>query len=432
MADQTITLKLIVDDGGKLKSTSANIDKTTKSIDRQTKSKKRGTQGTNRFNKAEKGLYQTNLSASKGFSKMNQTMGGSSGLVAAYATLAANVFAATAAFSALSKAAQFEQLRIGLVELGASSGQTLSVMAKGLREVTGNAISLEESMRAAALGISGGFQGAELEGLAKIAKGASITLGRSLPDAFDRLTRGAIKLEPEILDELGIMVRLDDAVEVYAAQVNKTAGSLTQMERRQAFMNAILEQGKLKFDDIAESVDTDVYAKLGATFSDLTKDIFTFINKTLHLETVVKFLADNVLVLLGTMVLFGSTIAGKMLPALGQAGERAAATAKGLREMAEAAKAAAISSKLSLAKSIQKSGVGSPAFQKIMARYAANEVKDTKELIDAKRSLTVTLSNIKRTRKQMSAEELVAHKARIKQHTTEIAELEAIIAIEQG
>ena len=69
MADQTITLKLIVDDGGKLKSTSANIDKTTKSIDRQTKSKKRGTQGTNRFNKAEKGLYQTNLSASKGFSK---------------------------------------------------------------------------------------------------------------------------------------------------------------------------------------------------------------------------------------------------------------------------------------------------------------------------------------------------------------------------
>ena len=33
------------------------------------------------------------------------------------------------------------------------------------------------------------------------------------------LTRGAIKLEPEILDELGIMVRLDDAVENYADSI---------------------------------------------------------------------------------------------------------------------------------------------------------------------------------------------------------------------
>ena len=54
----------------------------------------------------------------------------------------------------------------------------------------------------------------ELQGLAtRVARGASLALGRDLADALDRLTRGAIKLEPEILDELGIMVRLDDAVE---------------------------------------------------------------------------------------------------------------------------------------------------------------------------------------------------------------------------
>ena len=107
---------------------------------------------------------------------MNQTMGGSSGLVAAYATLAANVFAATAAFGALRRAAQFEQLKLGLTELGHQSGRTLSIMAEGLRDVTGGAISAEEAMRAAALGVSGGFGGEQLAGLAKIARGASITL----------------------------------------------------------------------------------------------------------------------------------------------------------------------------------------------------------------------------------------------------------------
>ena len=114
--------------------------------------------------------------------------------------------------------------------------------------------------------MSGGFGARGIEGLAEIAKGASIALGRDLADAFDRLTRGAIKLEPEILDELGIMVRLDDAVEKYAAQLGKGASALSQTERRQAFMNEILEQVAVKFGDIAEQADPTPYQRLGATF----------------------------------------------------------------------------------------------------------------------------------------------------------------------
>jgi hypothetical protein len=262
-----------------LQKVNKSIDDQNKKVDKNTKSKKRNEQQSRRNQAVEKSLYQTTLNSTKGFSKQAREMGGSSGLVAAYATLAANVFAATAAFGALQRAAQFEQLSRGLSELGQQSGRTLSLMAEGLRDVTGGAISAEEAMRAAALGVSGGFGGEQLEGLAKIAKGASITLGRSLPDAFDRLTRGAIKLEPEILDELGIMVRLDDAVENYAATIGKAGSALTQMERRQAFMNAILEQGEAKFGEIADAVEPDAYSQLGATFADLTKDIFQFFNQ---------------------------------------------------------------------------------------------------------------------------------------------------------
>ena len=61
-------------------------------------------------------------------------------------------------------------------------------------------------MRNMALGVSAGFSTEQMEGLTKVARGASIALGRDMADAIDRLTRGAAKLEPEILDELGIMV----------------------------------------------------------------------------------------------------------------------------------------------------------------------------------------------------------------------------------
>ena len=39
--------------------------------------------------------------------------------------------------------------------------------------------------------------------------GVSIALGRDVTDSFNRLVRGVTKAEPELLDELGIILRLD-------------------------------------------------------------------------------------------------------------------------------------------------------------------------------------------------------------------------------
>jgi len=339
VADNKVLIEFqIVQKGDKISAVAKQTDKLTKSQEQNEKSQKRlSKQQEIGYGRQKQGLVQT-ANSTKNFSKLANTIdggGGGTSLVGAYATLAANVFAATAAFNALSKAAEFQQLQQGLELVGNQSGRTLSVLADNLRAATDGALSLEQASRGAALGISGGFGGRELEGLATIAKGASLALGRDLADAFDRLTRGAIKLEPEILDELGIMVRLDDAVEQYAAQLGKSATSLSQLERRQAFMNAILVQGEEKFGDIADSVDPTPYQKLGATFGDLVKNIFTFINETLMLNKVVGFLAESTTALFGTMLIFGSTIAGQILPGLTNAGARAAEFAASQAEIAD-------------------------------------------------------------------------------------------------
>ena len=408
-------------------------DKLAKSTGDVDKAQKKATQSGNKFHKLQKGVGQLGANNTKNFSKMNQTMGGSSGLVAAYATLAANVFAATAAFGALQRAAEFENLKKGLHELGQQSGRTLSILADGLRDITGGALSAEEAMRGAAVGISGGFGGKELEGLAKIAIGAAITLGRNLPDAFDRLTRGAIKLEPEILDELGIMVRVDEAAENYAATIGKTANSLTMMEKRQAFMNAILEQGESKFGEIAEAVDPDPYTKLAATFADLTKGIFSFINETLMLGNVAEFLSENITILAGVMVLFGSTIAAKMLPFLADGAAAAHAQAEKMALLAEATLEAGEAQKVM---AIGKLGAAGPDVLSAGYIKQAKAMKESgasmEELKTLQRSLNGQLGHYGSKIKMGEALSSSANKQRLVGLELEKASLANVIAMEQG
>lgn len=220
----------------------------------------------------------TGRSSAKNFSGMAQAGGMTSGLVAAYATLAANIFALTAAFQALSDAAKVEQLTQGLELMGARGGVALKVTAQGLREVTNNAISTADAMRSVAQASSAGLGSEEIQRLGKVAQGAALALGRDTSEAMDRLTRGAIKLEPELLDELGIMVRLDEAVKEYAAANGIAASSITLTQKRQAFLNAVLAEGESKFGDINEQIDSNPYDKLSAAIRDFGTEIMKVVN----------------------------------------------------------------------------------------------------------------------------------------------------------
>ena len=280
-----------------------------------------------------RGVAQQRGAAGRDFSSLASVANGDSrGLVAAYATLAANIFALTTMFQQLSEAAKFDQLKKGLISLGASSGQTFTVMARGLREVTGLAINTADAMRSVALATSAGFNQEDIEKLGRVAKGASIALGRNLGDSMDRLARGAIKLEPEILDELGIMVRLDDAVEKYANQLGKAKSSLTAYQRRQAFMNEVVEQGERKFGDIADSVDVSPYDKLTATLQDLNKDGFRALNAVL--TPITKIFSDNPLLLAIPFTILANTIASKVLPTFDSMISKSSQITEGLKKQA--------------------------------------------------------------------------------------------------
>ena len=214
MAQNEVKIRVKIDDNGDLSIVAKKAKQAADSTENLTNAR-------DKYQRGEKGVAGATSNSTKAFSKMQQTLNGGGGLVAAYATIAARVFAVTAAFGVLQRAAAVEQLTQGITTLGQASGIAMKSLSDGLKQVTGDAITMEEAMRSTSMVIGAGFDSSTLEELGTVAKGAAIAMGRDTADAMARLTRGAVKLEPELLDELGIMVRLDEATAEFAKTLGK-------------------------------------------------------------------------------------------------------------------------------------------------------------------------------------------------------------------
>ena len=135
-----IIIKLRIDDKGNLKKSSAQVEKLSKSTDKAAKSSERLQKSRDKYNRTEKGVAQISSNSTKNFSKMQQSIdggGGSGGLVRAYALLAANVFALTAAFGVLSRASQNEVLFQSIERLEVVSGKSIRQVGRDLQEASG-------------------------------------------------------------------------------------------------------------------------------------------------------------------------------------------------------------------------------------------------------------------------------------------------------
>lgn len=259
--------------------------------------------------------------AGRDFAKQSQGLGG---LVRVYATFAANLFAVSAAFTALKNAADTTNLVKGLDELGAASGRNLGGLSKRLVEITDGAVSMRDAMVATAQATSGGMSAKNLERLTLVAKNTSQALGIAMPDALSRLTRGVTKLEPELLDELGIMVRVDKAVSDYSLSVGKASSQLTDFERRQAFANAVIAEGEQKFGALGAAA-ANPYDKLLASLSNVAQKGLETVNKVLG--PAVALLSESPTALAIALASIGAILLKTALPAIGEFRESLAASA---------------------------------------------------------------------------------------------------------
>ena len=216
-----------------------------------------------------KGVAQTASAGGKNFSKMAQ--GITSGIVPAYAVLAANIFAVTAAFNFLKRAADLTELKKSQMEFAATTGMGMTQITSSLREASNGMLGFREAAEAAAIGSAKGFSPEMMEKMAVGATKASKALGRDFADSFDRIVRGVSKAEPELLDELGITLRLETASKNYAKQLGLEADQLTASQRSMAVYLEVQKQ----LDDQYGAIEgaENPYQKLAKTFDDIVNKI---------------------------------------------------------------------------------------------------------------------------------------------------------------
>jgi hypothetical protein len=232
--------------------------------------------------------------------------------VSAYAEIASSVFALTAAFNALKSVAQFDVLLKAQSSFAKNTGINLKTLAKVLQETTSYAIDFQQAAQFSSIGRLAGFSTKQITQLAEAGRAAATILGRDVPEALSRMFRGVSKGEPEILDELGIFIRLDRAYKEYVATIAKGQKvlDLTAWQRTQATHNAAIKAAKQTTEGNANA-KIDDFTTSAAIITTTIKT--AMISITNILGPTVKFLTQNTGLLVSAMLLLG----GKALSNLG-------------------------------------------------------------------------------------------------------------------
>lgn len=312
MAKTVKEIIISITDKGSLKIATKEVDKLNESINRTNTASKKAGKGASEFDRNMKGASQQSANSTKNFSKMAQGM--QSVLVPAYAEVAARVFAVTAAYNALKRAADFSILMKGQSAYAKLTGKNMGNIAKKIQAASGHMIDFADASKSAALASTAGLATDQIVRMTEAARAASVALGRDMNDSMDRLTRGIVKAEPEILDELGIIIRLDRVYKDWAKSLNKTSAELTEYEKLQARTNTILDQANSKFGDIAKTVPANEFARLGAAILDMTHRGAALISEVLG--PLAAALSESKILLSLIMTLILKSVIGKALPAL--------------------------------------------------------------------------------------------------------------------
>ena len=263
-----IVIDVEVDDKGSTKKVGLGAKKASKDLDGVANSSRNAQKGI-------KGVAQTASAGGKNFAGMSRGMGG---LVGAYAAFAAQMFALTAAFGFFKRAGDLAVMQAGQTAYASATGVAMKSLANDIIAATSAQITFRDASQAAAIGTAAGLSADQLVRLGTAAKDASAVLGRDVTDAFNRLVRGVTKAEPELLDELGIILRLDTASENYARSLGIAAKDLTQFQKSQAVANEVLDQTEDKYSAILAVTggsQANEFAKVGKAMDDVVMTIQT-------------------------------------------------------------------------------------------------------------------------------------------------------------
>lgn len=191
--------------------------------------------------------------AAKAERELDGVGGAFDGLAKSIAGAAAGFLTFQSAFKAAELAqagARIQQVDQAFAALGGTTEQVEAAF-RGLGGTVDRQTIKQLANTAKALGISTD----QFAKLTSVATAAAKTLGKDVTEALQDVITGVARQSKPILDNVGILVSVEQANAKYAAALGKTAASLTDAEKQQAFFNAVLEAGAPVIEQVGAGMD---------------------------------------------------------------------------------------------------------------------------------------------------------------------------------
>jgi hypothetical protein len=156
-----------------------------------------------------------------------------------------SIQAAQRAFTFVKTGAEVADVAKSFDNLSKAAGTTGPVLLGSLRAAADGTITDASLIKSANLGLllTQNRIAKDLPALTTIARAAAKATGQDIDFIFDSLVRGIARGSPKIIDNAGITLDADKAFQDYARSIGKSADALTDAERQQATLNAVLKDG---------------------------------------------------------------------------------------------------------------------------------------------------------------------------------------------
>jgi hypothetical protein len=178
------------------------------------------------------------------------------------------------------QASKVESMERAFTTLTGATEDSSIAFAK-LQEATDGTMSefdlFQQANNAMILGVSKNSD--EMAEMFDIAQRLGRALGRDTASSVESLITGIGRQSRLMLDNIGIIVKSDEAYESYANKLGKSVDSLTDAEKKQAFLQATMESARAKVKTLGDETlsSQDAFDRLSSS----TQNLVTFLGEKL-------------------------------------------------------------------------------------------------------------------------------------------------------
>lgn len=137
----------------------------------------------------------------------------------------------------------FEQSKRSFTTLVQALGKDATAEFEKIKKASAGLIDDKALIESANRALSLGIPIEKIGNLMQIARAKARDMGTTTAQAFADIVTGVGRASPLIIDNLGIVLKVGEANDTYAKSIGKTVTQLTEFDKKQAILNAVLVSG---------------------------------------------------------------------------------------------------------------------------------------------------------------------------------------------